>query len=132
MAYGSPPMAPAQIFASRVEKSMPAAFAACGSRLVAVMPGSELTSRHQKPAFRIAAEIHPAVGAEFQRPMRRQRMLSAAAAASAGRNLRRKHLARSAHLVLGLVIEHFARRDDLAHRQGRAVEDADSELAARR
>src|SRR5262249_1355604 len=37
-----------QIRSRSLGNSIPATFAACGSRLFAVMPGSELASRHQK------------------------------------------------------------------------------------
>jgi hypothetical protein len=42
-----------------------------------------------------------------------------------------EHFSRAAGLVLGLVIEHFARRDDLADRQRGTVQNANGELTAR-
>lgn len=44
-------MAALQIRSTSSEKPMPAARAACGSRLAAVIPGSELASRHHIPPW---------------------------------------------------------------------------------
>ena len=43
--------APRQILSSSSENSIPATLAACGNKLVAVMPGNEFASRHQNPPF---------------------------------------------------------------------------------
>ena len=61
---------------------MPTAAAARGSRLAAVKPGSVLTSRHQKTAVFVHAEVDAAVDVELQRPMHAQREILARAVCS--------------------------------------------------
>ena len=83
---------------------MPAALAACGNRLVAVMPGSAFASRHQNFSGGVAPEIRAAIGAELQHFMRAPRVLLDKRCFGC-RDVSRKYFARTARLVLGFVVE---------------------------
>ncbi len=78
----------------------------------------------------IETEIHPAVARQLQRfvSLERQRLNGAGVRLA---DIRRKNLVGAAGLVLGLVVEDLPRqRNDLAHRQGLARQNAHGELAA--
>ncbi len=77
----------------------------------------------------VHAKVDTAVDTQLQRVVRTQGELLQVVS-GLGRQIRGKDFLGTALLVLGLVIEHFAFDDDLAHRQRLTIEDPDRQLAA--
>ena len=76
----------------------------------------------------IATEVGAAVSAEFQHLMHASRVILQQRGLNR-RNFSGKRFTRAARLVLGLIVEDLARRNDFPNRESGAVQHAHSELA---